>query len=90
VLQLFIHLGYLMPRKIRQLLADLRRAGFREVTGGKGSHRKWRHPITNVTAVVSGADGDDAKPYQEREVRSAILDSRRGLDSTDSEIRSDS
>ena len=65
-----------MPRKIRQLLADLRRAGFVRVPGGKGSHQKWRHPETNVTAIVSGAEGDDAKPYQEREVRRAIAEVR--------------
>ena len=80
----------MVPRKIRQLLSDLRRAGFEPVPGGKGSHRKWRHPGTNVTAIVSGADGDDAKPYQEREVRSAILDSRRDSGSLDKELRKDS
>ncbi|MBA3415976.1 MAG: type II toxin-antitoxin system HicA family toxin, partial [Chloroflexia bacterium] len=34
-----------MPRKIRQLESDLRRAGFVERTDrGKGSHRVWTHP----------------------------------------------
>ena len=30
-----------MPRKIRELVADLERAGFRQAKGGKGSHRKF-------------------------------------------------
>jgi predicted RNA binding protein YcfA (HicA-like mRNA interferase family) len=33
-----------MPRKIRQLIADLEGAGFTPVSGGKGSHCKFRHP----------------------------------------------
>ena len=72
-----------MPRKIRQLISDLRRAGFARVPGGKGSHQKWRHPGTNVTAIVSGADGEDAKPYQEREVQQAIGEARKRLHDTD-------
>jgi len=32
-----------MPRKIRELLQDLRAAGFDEISGGKGSHRKLVH-----------------------------------------------
>lgn len=65
-----------MPRKVRQLIADLRRAGFVRVPGGKGSHQKWRHPETGVLVIVSGADGNDAKPYQERDVKEAIRESR--------------
>lgn len=33
-----------MPRKIRQLMADLQRAGFVEIPSrGKGSHSFWKH-----------------------------------------------
>lgn len=56
-----------MLRKIRQLRTDLRQAGFSVVPGGKGSHQEWVHP-SGVTAIVPGADGDDAKPYLERHV----------------------
>jgi predicted RNA binding protein YcfA (HicA-like mRNA interferase family) len=59
-----------MPRKIRQLLNDLERAGFIDTSGGKGSHRKYRKG--NVTVIVSGHTGDDAKHYQERDVKRAI------------------
>ena len=62
-----------MPRKIRQLLADLRSAGFLETgSGGKGSHRKLLHPEFPGAVTVSGKPGDDAKPYQEQQVGRAV------------------
>ncbi len=62
-----------MPRKIRQLLDDLRSAGFVEVkSGGKGSHRKLMHPDFPGAVTVSGRQGNDAKPYQEKQVRRAV------------------
>jgi predicted RNA binding protein YcfA (HicA-like mRNA interferase family) len=70
-----------MPRKIRQLKADLRRAGVLLVSQ-EGSHTKWKHPLLPASMVIlSGHDGDDAKPYQEREVRtllSLIAEIKRG------------
>lgn len=59
-----------MPRKVRQLIADLERAGFRN-RGGKGSHRNFTHP-KGQRVTVSGHPGNDAKPYQERDVRRAL------------------
>ena len=59
-----------MPRKVRQLLADLEKAGFVN-RGGKGSHRNHIHP-KGLRVTVSGNPGHDAKPYQEREVRRKI------------------
>ena len=59
-----------MPRKIRQLIADLERAGFAN-RGGKGGHRNFEHP-TGGRVTVSGNPGQDAKPYQEKEVRRKI------------------
>lgn len=61
-----------MPRKIRQLIADLAQAGFRPVQGDKGSHRKFRHPRLAGSVILSGKAGDDAHPYQEKQVRLAI------------------
>ncbi|MCY4477962.1 MAG: type II toxin-antitoxin system HicA family toxin [Gammaproteobacteria bacterium] len=55
-----------MPRKIRDLARLLEKAGFRRKSG-KGSHRKYIHP-DGRQLVMSGKDGDDAKPYQEKQV----------------------
>jgi predicted RNA binding protein YcfA (HicA-like mRNA interferase family) len=64
-----------MPRKVRQLLADYRRAGFTiVVSGGKGSHRKAIHPLLPGSVTISGQDGDDADHYQERDLRNALRD----------------
>ncbi len=59
-----------MPRKVRALIADLKRAGFLD-RGGKGSHRNFTHP-QGVRVTICGKPGDDAKLYQERDVRRAI------------------
>ncbi|HET8625881.1 MAG TPA: type II toxin-antitoxin system HicA family toxin [Thermomicrobiales bacterium] len=60
-----------MPSKIRELKADLRRAGFVE-RPGRGSHTGWRHPLLAEKLTLAGNDGDDAKPYQERQVRAVL------------------
>lgn len=61
-----------MPRKVRELRAELRRAGFAP-DHQTGSHQVWKHPlISGVSVNVAGHDGADAKPYQEREVKEAI------------------
>lgn len=62
-----------MPRKIRQLIADLKSAGFMEVKSrGKGSHRKFMHPKFGGAVTISGNLGDDVKAYQEQQVQRAI------------------
>ena len=61
-----------MPRKIRELISDLRRAGFSEIAGGKGSHRKYSHPSYSGAVTLSGKAGDDARKYQEKQVAQAI------------------
>jgi predicted RNA binding protein YcfA (HicA-like mRNA interferase family) len=62
-----------MPKKIRELEAALKKAGFL-CFPGRGSHRKWKHPLGPLF-VMSGKPGDDAKRYQERETVQAILES---------------
>jgi predicted RNA binding protein YcfA (HicA-like mRNA interferase family) len=61
-----------MPRKIRELAADLEKAGWSAVAGGKGSHRKFAHPRSQRKVILSGASGADAHRYQEKLVKSAI------------------
>jgi predicted RNA binding protein YcfA (HicA-like mRNA interferase family) len=63
-----------MPRKVRELLHDLERAGFVS-RGGKGSHRNYLHP-RGVRITVSGHAGDDAKRYQERDVENALREAQ--------------
>jgi predicted RNA binding protein YcfA (HicA-like mRNA interferase family) len=60
-----------MPRKIRELVADLRKAGF-YLDRQAGSHRQFKHARLAGVITVSGNEGVDAKPYQERQVRAAI------------------
>lgn len=55
------------PRKIRQLIADLERVGFVN-RGGRDSHRNYIHP-KGPCITVSGKSGDDARHYQEKQVR---------------------
>ncbi|RLS41689.1 MAG: type II toxin-antitoxin system HicA family toxin [Planctomycetota bacterium] len=62
-----------MPRKIRELVADLLANGFAEIAGGgKGSHRKFVHERYRGALTLSGQSGDDAKPYQEKQIRKAM------------------
>ena len=48
-------------------------AGFYEISGGgKGSHRKYSHVRYPGAATLSGTLGEDAKHYQEKQIRRAI------------------
>ena len=64
-----------MPRKIRQLIADLEASGFVHVST-KGSHRKFNHGPSDTTVILAGASGDDAKHYMEKDTRLAIEKSK--------------
>ena len=64
-----------MPRKVRELIRDLEQAGF-VFRGGKGSHRNYEHS-KGIRVTISGNLGDDAKPYQEKEVRTSMEESRQ-------------
>ncbi len=54
------------------MVAELERAGFVLVSGGKGSHRKFRHRKVPGSLILCGHDGDDARHYQEKQVRNGI------------------
>lgn len=60
-----------MPPKIRDLIAELERAGFVN-RGGKGSHRNFVHPDAQKPITISGTLENDAKQYQVRAVRLAL------------------
>ncbi len=58
-----------MPRKVRELVADLETAGWILLLAGRAAigslHMRVRH-------VLSGANGADAHHYQEKLVKAAI------------------
>lgn len=60
-----------MPKKIRELKQMLLQTGF-ICKSGKGSHTKWYHSLLKGMVTISGKDGNDAKPYQEKDVINAI------------------
>ena len=60
-----------MPRKIRQLKAELRKAEC-VWQPGNGSHTVWGHTLVPDTITLAGNDGDDARDYQERDVRDLL------------------
>jgi len=59
-----------MPRKVRELIAELKAAGFVD-RGGRGSHRNFLH-ASGVALTLSGHLGQDAKPYQVKLVKEKI------------------
>ena len=63
-----------MPPNIRELIAELERAGFRN-RGGRGSHRNYVHPNVRRSVTISGRLGSDADDYQIKRVRNAIAES---------------
>jgi predicted RNA binding protein YcfA (HicA-like mRNA interferase family) len=65
-----------MPRKIRELIRDLERAGFVN-RGGRGDHRNFVHPRVSKPVTISGNTGDDARDYQEKAVQRAIEESKK-------------
>lgn len=43
---------------------------------GRDSHTVWEHPLLPDSFTLSGHDGDDARPYQERAVRTLLTELR--------------
>jgi predicted RNA binding protein YcfA (HicA-like mRNA interferase family) len=67
-----------MPKKVRELKAMLRKAGF-SYRPGKGSHSVWSHlKLPGKSVTVSGNDGDDAPGYLEKQVKRAIREAELG------------
>jgi predicted RNA binding protein YcfA (HicA-like mRNA interferase family) len=58
-----------MPRKIRELKAQIAREGFMYLPKrGKGSHERWQHPLLKKTLTIPGKDGDDVPFYLEKQL----------------------
>lgn len=65
-----------MPRKLRELIFDLKKAGFVQFPG-RGSHRKFKNEKGLVVILSGHHEGEDAKPYQEEIVRTAIEEAKK-------------
>jgi predicted RNA binding protein YcfA (HicA-like mRNA interferase family) len=65
-----------MPRKVRELIAELENHGFVN-RGGKGSHRNFTHPRLARPVTLSGNEGEDAKKYQEKALKAAIKEAAK-------------
>lgn len=66
-----------MPRKLRQLRADLHRGRWSIDRQSGTSHQIWKHPLVpDLEVNLAGQDGNDAKQYQERDVREELRRSR--------------
>ncbi|MGB3756861.1 MAG: type II toxin-antitoxin system HicA family toxin [Rivularia sp. (in: cyanobacteria)] len=58
-----------MPRKIRELKAQIAREGFVYLPKrGKGSYERWKHPLLGKTMTIPGKDGSDVPPYLEKQL----------------------
>lgn len=60
-----------MPRKIRELIRDYRRAGAR-IQSGRGSHRRIVHTKFPGCVILSGGNSDDARHYQKKDLRTFL------------------
>ncbi|MFZ4675613.1 MAG: type II toxin-antitoxin system HicA family toxin [Nodosilinea sp.] len=64
-----------MPRKIRELKAQIAREGFLFLPKrGKGSHERWQHPLLRKTLTIPGKDGDDVPLYLEKQLAKLITE----------------
>lgn len=62
-----------MPRKIRELKAQIAHEGFVYLPKrGKGSHERWRHPLLSKTMTIPGNDGDDVPIYLEKQLEKLL------------------
>lgn len=64
-----------MPRKIRELKAQIMREGFVYLSKrGKSSHERWRHPRLRKTLTIAGKDGDDVPRYLEKQLNELLAE----------------
>lgn len=58
-----------MPRKLRELKAQITREGFVcQPKRGKGSHERWRHPLLIKILTIPGKNGGDVPIYLEKQL----------------------
>ena len=75
-----------MPRKIRELKAQIAREGFIYLPKrGKGSHERWRHPLLKKTLTIPGNNGDDVPLYLEKQLTNLLTELRELTEEVDKE-----
>jgi predicted RNA binding protein YcfA (HicA-like mRNA interferase family) len=73
-----------MPRKIRELKAQIEREGFVYLPKrGKGSHERWRHPLLRKTLTILGKNGDDVPLYLEKQLEKLLTELRKLQENND-------
>jgi predicted RNA binding protein YcfA (HicA-like mRNA interferase family) len=73
-----------MPRKIRELKAQIEREGFVYLPKrGKGSHERWRHPLLRKTLTIPGKNGDDVPLYLEKQLEKLLTELRKLQENND-------
>jgi predicted RNA binding protein YcfA (HicA-like mRNA interferase family) len=74
-----------MPRKIRELKAQITREGFIYLPKrGKGSHERWRHALLGKTLTISGKDGNDVPIYLEKQLAKLLTELEKLREDEDS------
>ncbi|BAW95593.1 YcfA family protein [[Synechococcus] sp. NIES-970] len=64
-----------MPRKIRELKAEIARIGFVCLPKRrKGSYERWKHPKLRKTLTISGKDGSDVPFYLEKQLKQLLAE----------------
>ncbi len=64
-----------MPRKIRELKAQIAQEGFIYLPKrGKGSHECWVHPLIRKTLTIPGKDGSDVPAYLEKQLIRLLIE----------------
>ena len=66
-----------MPKKIRELIRSLEKAGFIN-RGGKGSHRNFVYS-PGIKVTLSGHPSKDARRYQEKEIKTKIEEAKNEI-----------
>ncbi len=64
-----------MPRKIRELKAQISQEGFVQLSKrGKGSHERWKHPRLKRSMTIPGKNGSDVPRYLEKQMEKLLAE----------------
>ena len=73
-----------MPRKIRELKAQIAHEGFVYLPKrGKNSHERLRHPLLRKTLTISGNNRDDMPLYLEKQLAQLLAELKEAREGED-------